>query len=90
MLVRSWLKVRRWFWNQVDQDSGWDGGCGGSQQETPRIGELLLFSEVDVSLATWNRAFLMPQWQRALRESWFLWALNCRHGSPGQMQRGHG
>lgn len=25
--------------------------------------------EDEVSLATWNNAFLMPQWQRAARES---------------------
>lgn len=86
MLVNSWLKESCQPWNQEYQLSGCEGGWGASQQETPRIGEALLWelwlSVGAVSLATWKIAFLIPQRQRAARESWFLCALNCMRCSP--------
>lgn len=68
----SWRMERTQVWDQEYQDSGWDGGCGASQQETPRMGDellSLLLSVVAVSLATWKMALFMPQRQRAASES---------------------
>jgi hypothetical protein len=64
--VISWRAERIQDWVHEYQVSGWLGGCGASQQETPRMGE---GEVVSVSLATWKMALFIPQRHRAASES---------------------
>lgn len=69
MLVVSWRNERSHDCDHEYQVSGWEGGCGASQQETPRMGEELLLLVASVFLATWKMALFMPQRHRAASES---------------------
>lgn len=75
MLFVIWERVRVQFWRVLVHVSGVEGESGGSQQDTPRIW-FVVEGSGSVSLATWKIAFLIPQRQRAARESWFLCLLN--------------
>lgn len=55
-------------WYQEYQLTGFEGGWGGSQQDTPRTGDDDDESVGDFSFATWKIALFMPQRQRAARE----------------------
>lgn len=50
MLLRICFVVRIQFWYQVYQLSGVEGGCGASQQETPKIGLVLLLAPLVAGL----------------------------------------
>ena len=72
MLFHNWPMDSFQPCSQEDQLSGSAGGCGASQQETPRMEDGDGEDEsgcVFVSLATSNMAFWTPQRQRAAREA---------------------